>query len=238
MERLQKVLAHAGIASRRQSEEWIKAGKVKVNGQVVTALGVKVDPSRDRIEVDGKVVHSERKRTFLFYKPLRVITSMSDPQGRKVVADFFRRIPERVYPVGRLDYDTEGLLIMTNDGDLAQKLIHPRYEVEKTYVATVKGNPSPDALKTLEEGVMLEDGMTAPAKVRLLESGKRSSKVRIAIHEGRNRQVRRMLDAVGHPVIHLIRTRIGFFTLKGLKPGQYRECTQEEIRLLKRKLES
>lgn len=236
MERLQKVLAHAGVASRRESEEWIKKGRVKVNGQVVTALGVKVDPSRDKIEVDGKIIHSERKRTFLFYKPMRVITSMHDPQGRKVVADFFREIPERVYPVGRLDYDTEGLLIVTNDGELAQKLVHPRYEVDKVYLATVKGKTSTHALKKLSDGVMLDDGLTAPAKVKLLETNEKKSKVQLVIHEGRNRQVRRMFHAVGHPVIHLIRIQLASFTLEGLKPGQFRECTQEEIIRLKRKL--
>lgn len=237
VERLQKVLAHAGVASRRQSEEWIKNGRVKVNGRVVTTLGVKVDPMRDRIEVDGKLIHSEKKRTFVFYKPLHVITSMHDPQGRKVVADFFRDVPERVYPVGRLDYDTEGLLLMTNDGDLAQKLLHPRYEVEKVYVATVKGRISKHALRALSSGVILDDGMTAPAQVKLLEANEKRSKVQLTIHEGRNRQVRRMMDAVGHPVIHLIRIKMATFTLKGLKPGQYRECTQREISQLKRQLE-
>jgi 23S rRNA pseudouridine2605 synthase len=236
MERLQKVMAHAGVASRRQCEEWIRAGRVRVNGRVVTELGVKVDPGRDRIEVDGKPIVFERKRTFLFYKPLKVITSMKDPQGRRTVADFFRLVPERVYPVGRLDYDTEGLLLLTNDGELANRLIHPRYEVDKAYVATVKGRPSPHALKQLRSGILLEDGRTAPARVRLLEEGENHSRLELVLHEGRNRQVRRMCEAVGHPVLHLIRTRVGFFTLKGLKPGAWRELNPEELTRLKKLL--
>ncbi len=229
MERLQKVMAQAGVASRRQSEEWIRQGLVKVNGQLVTTLGVKVDPTSDVIEVKGKRIQLESKRMFLFYKPLQVITSMSDPQGRRVVADFFRHIPERVYPVGRLDYDTEGLLLVTNDGELANRLTHPRYKVAKQYVATVKGRPNREVLKQLQNGVLLEDGVTLPAQVRLLESSPKQSKLELTIYEGRNRQVRRMCDAVGHPVIHLKRTRFAFLTLKGLKPGQFRELTQSEM---------
>lgn len=236
MERLQKVLAHAGVASRRHSEELIKAGKVKVNGQVVTQLGVKVDSSTDRIEVNGQLIQQERKRTFLFYKPLRVITSVSDPQGRKVVTDYFRSVPERIYPVGRLDYDTEGLLLLTNDGELANRLIHPRYEVDKTYVATVKGRPSPAAIEQLKKGVKLEDGWTAPAGVRILSQDEAQTKLQLTIREGRNRQVRRMCEAVGHPVIHLMRTRLGFLTLHGLKRGEYRELTQQEEERLRRLL--
>jgi 23S rRNA pseudouridine2605 synthase len=238
MERLQKVMAQAGVASRRQSEEWIRQGLVKVNGQLVTTLGVKVDPASDVIEVKGKRIRLESKRVFLFYKPLQVITSMSDPQGRRVVADFFRHIPERVYPVGRLDYDTEGLLLVTNDGELANRLTHPRYKMAKQYITTVKGRPSQEVLKQLQDGVLLEDGLTAPAEVRLLESSPKQSKLELTIYEGRNRQIRRMCKAVGHPVIHLKRTRIAFLTLKGLQPGQIRELTKAEMtqlnKLLKR----
>jgi 23S rRNA pseudouridine2605 synthase len=233
MERLQKVMAHAGVASRRHCEEMIKAGRVKVNGEVVTTLGVKVDPAKDHIEVDGKLLLLEEKRTFLFYKPKNVITSMSDPQGRKTVADFFREIPERVYPIGRLDYDTEGLLLVTNDGELANLIAHPRYEIDKCYIATVKGKPSPSAIERLRRGVKLEDGWTAPAKVRLIAVNEKQSKIELIIHEGRNRQVRRMCEAVGHPVIHLIRTKLAFLTLKGLQKGEYRELSKEEIGKLK-----
>ncbi|MGA9174805.1 MAG: pseudouridine synthase, partial [Thermoactinomyces sp.] len=171
------------------------------------------------------------------YKPLRVITSMHDPQGRKTVADFFHDIKERVYPVGRLDYDTEGLLLVTNDGNLANHLLHPRYEVEKVYIATVQGKPSQSSIERLRNGVKLEDGITAPAKVRLLETNEKKSKLELIIHEGRNRQVRRMCAAVGHPVEKLIRTRIGFLGINGLKRGEYRELKPEEIQRLKKMLQ-
>ncbi len=236
MERLQKVLAAAGIASRRQAEILIQSGKVKVNGQVVTELGTKVDALNDKIEVRGKVVSAEQKRTFLFYKPMYVITSMQDPQGRKVVTDFFGEIPERVYPVGRLDFDTEGLLLMTNDGALANQLLHPRYEMKKTYVATVKGVPTPDVIEQLRLGVLLEDGITAPAEVKLLRTEGQISKVQLTIHEGRNRQVRRMCKAVGLSVMHLVRTRVGNLSARGIKKGEYRELTAGEIVGLKKLL--
>lgn len=236
MERLQKVLAAAGIASRRQAEMLIQSGKVKVNGQVVTELGTKVDPTHDKIEVKGKPVSAEQKRTFLFYKPMYVITSMHDPQGRKVVTDFFRDIPERVYPVGRLDFDTEGLLIMTNDGELANQLLHPRFEVKKQYIATVKGIPTPEVIQQLEKGVLLEDGITAPADVKLLKPDGQTAKVQLIIHEGRNRQVRRMCKAVGLPVMHLVRTRVGNLSVRGIKKGEYRELTLGEVKGLKKLL--
>lgn len=236
MERLQKVMAHAGVASRRRCEEYIKQGKVKVNGQVVRELGRKVDPQQDQIMVEGRILQLEAKCTYLFYKPLQVITSMSDPQHRKVVADYFRQVKERVYPVGRLDYDTEGLLLMTNDGELANRLMHPRYEIEKQYVATLKGVIAPQALQQLREGVRLEDGWTAPAKVRLVSKDDRVSRIRLIIHEGRNRQIRRMCEAVGFPVMALKRERIGFLTLQGLQAGQYRKLTGDEQRRLQNML--
>jgi 23S rRNA pseudouridine2605 synthase len=236
MERLQKVMAQAGIASRRRCEELIKSGQVRVNGKVVQELGVKVDPIRDQIEVRGQKIAIERKRTFLFYKPLGVITSLYDPQGRKTVADYFKKIAERLYPVGRLDYDTEGLLLLTNDGELAHHLAHPRYEVAKVYVATVKGKLTPAALAKLEKGVKLEDGWTAPAHVRVLQTDEENSKLEVRLHEGRNRQVRRMCQAVGFPVMHLLRKKIGFLTLQGLKRGEHRELTPTEIAKLKKML--
>lgn len=232
MERLQKVLAHAGIASRRKSEELILQRRVKVNGQLVTKLGTKVDPSEDQIEVDGKVIQIERKKTFLFYKPKAVITSMTDPQGRRVVVDYFTKVSERVYPVGRLDYQTEGLLLLTNDGELAHRLAHPRFEVEKEYIATVRGKPCKSKLERLRKGIRLEDGWTAPAQVQLLRSTAERSQLQLIIHEGRNRLVRRMCQAIGHPVIHLVRTRVAFLTLAGLRKGEFRELTQQESRRL------
>jgi 23S rRNA pseudouridine2605 synthase len=236
LERLQKVLAQAGIASRRQAEVLIQEGKVQVNGKVVTELGTKVDPNEDRIVVKGKAIQKEAKRTFLFYKPLFVISSMADPQGRKIVPDFFRKIPERVYPVGRLDFDSEGLLLVTNDGELANHLLHPRFEVEKQYVATVNGIPEERDLEQLRHGIELEDGRTAPAEVRLMQKGETEAKIKMTIHEGRNRQVRRMCKAIGYPVKHLIRTRLAHLTIRGLKRGEYRELTQAEVKQLKKLL--
>jgi 23S rRNA pseudouridine2605 synthase len=236
MERLQKILAQAGVASRRQAEVLIVEGKVQVNGQVVKELGTKVDPVNDSIVVKGKQVTLEQKRTFLFYKPLYVITSMSDPQGRKVIPDFFHQIPERVYPVGRLDFDTEGLLLVTNDGELANHLLHPRFEVKKQYVATVKGIPDENVIRRLRKGVQLEDGITAPAEVKLMSTTGENAKLKVTIHEGRNRQIRRMCKEVGFPVMHLVRTRLVNLTLRGLKRGEYRELTLTEISSLKKLL--
>ncbi|WP_028775730.1 pseudouridine synthase [Shimazuella kribbensis] len=236
MERLQKVLAQAGIASRRQAEVWIQEGKVQVNGQVVTELGTKVDPEKDHILVKGKSIQKERKRTFLFYKPLYVISSMHDPQGRKVIPDFFRAIQERVYPVGRLDFDTEGLLLVTNDGELANHLLHPRFEVEKQYVATVKGVPDEASMEQLRQGVYLDDGLTAPAQVKMIHKREEDCKIKLTIHEGRNRQVRRMCKAIGHPVMHLVRTRLANLTVKGLKRGEFRELSASEVAGLKKLL--
>lgn len=232
VERLQKVMARAGVASRRQCEQLILQGIVTVNGQVVKELGMKINPDQDVIKVSGKKLSMERKKTFLFYKPLGVITSMTDPQERKVVADFFRHVVERVYPVGRLDYDTEGLLLMTNDGELANRLMHPRYKVQKHYIAQVKGIPSATALKRLQSGIKLEEGWTAPAKVKLVKVENGIAHLALQIHEGRNRQIRRMCEAVGHAVVRLKRVQMGFLTLDGLRPGASRECTTQELKKL------
>ncbi|GAW91013.1 pseudouridine synthase [Calderihabitans maritimus] len=234
MERLQKVLAKAGIASRRKSEELIKAGRVKVNGEVVTRLGTKVDPVADKIEVDGKPVPAgEPKIYIMLNKPRGYVTTVSDPQGRNTVMDLVKDVPQRIYPVGRLDYDTEGLLLLTNDGDLAYALTHPRHEVEKTYLALVQGHPGEKALERLRSGVLLEDGWTSPAKVRLLRREKGNTWLEIKIHEGRNRQVRRMCDAVGHRVLRLKRTAVADLYLGNLRVGRYRSLTTKEIRKLK-----
>lgn len=236
MERLQKVMAQAGVASRRKSEELIREGKVRVNGKRVTELGIQVDPTLDRIEVNERRIRPQRKRYFLFYKPKGVITSLSDPQGRPVVTDWFRQVKERVYPVGRLDWDTEGLLLLTNDGELANRMTHPRHEVEKVYAATVEGSPRKEALIRLEQGVKLSDGWTAPAKVRRLPKEKGQARLELTLHEGRNRQVRRMCEAVGHPVVHLLRLRVAFLSLEGLERGEFRELSPGEIQGLKQHL--
>ncbi|AZU63196.1 23S rRNA pseudouridine(2605) synthase RluB [Neobacillus mesonae] len=234
MERLQKVIARAGIASRRKAEELIKEGRVKVNGKIVTELGVKVAAS-DRVEVNEIPIEREESVYFLLYKPRGVISSVSDDKGRKVVTDFFAGLKERIFPIGRLDYDTSGLLLLTNDGEFANLLMHPRSEVEKVYVAKVKGVPLRENLRKLEKGIRLEDGKTAPAKVKMLsfDKKKQTAIVEIAIHEGRNRQVRRMFEAIGHEVLKLKRERYGFLTLSGLKAGEARELTPHEVKQLR-----
>ena len=231
MERLQKILAGAGVASRRKCEELILSGKVQVNGETVTTLGAKADPAVDTITVDGKTIGVEKKLYLVFNKPKGVITSASDPQGRKIVTDYLKGIEERVYPVGRLDYDTEGLLLLTNDGEFAHLLTHPKHHVPKTYLATVKGVPHGTALDKLKQGIMLEDGMTAPAEVEYhdLDTDGKSSTISITIHEGRNRQVRRMFEAISHPVIKLKRISFGELFLGNLKRGLYRHLTKDEI---------
>ncbi|WP_151734440.1 pseudouridine synthase ['Paenibacillus yunnanensis' Narsing Rao et al. 2020] len=235
MERLQKVLAQAGIASRRKCEELILAGKVEVNGETVTELGTKVDPEQDIIKVSGKPIRSENKIYLMFNKPKGVITSASDPKGRKVVTDYLKGINERVYPIGRLDYDTEGLLLLTNDGEFANLLTHPKHHVPKTYLATVKGVPHGTSLDKLKAGIKLEDGMTAPAEVEYkdVDVDGKESVISITIHEGRNRQVRRMFEAINHPVTRLKRISFGDILLQNLKRGSFRHLTKDEINHLR-----
>jgi 23S rRNA pseudouridine2605 synthase len=226
---LQKVLARAGFGSRRASETLIEAGRVTVNGEVAI-LGRRIDPSTDRVEVDGiPVAVRDDVVYYLLNKPRKVVTTARDPEGRSTVLDLVPLEP-RVFPVGRLDYDTEGLLILTNDGDLAHRLTHPSRGVEKEYLVEVDGVPSRGALRRLREGVELDDGLTAPAGARLSESRGGTAAVELVIHEGRNRQVRRMLEAVGHPVRRLVRTRIGPVADRGLVPGAWRPLTRAEVR--------
>ncbi|MFD0768577.1 23S rRNA pseudouridine(2605) synthase RluB [Bacillus sp. CGMCC 1.60114] len=234
MERLQKVIAQAGIASRRKAEELIQQGKVKVNGKVVTELGTKVS-AQDKVEVNNIPLEKETPAYFLLYKPTGVISSVTDDKGRKVVTDFFPEIPQRLFPIGRLDYDTSGLILMTNDGDFANILMHPRYKVEKTYVAKVKGQLTGEKIRMLEKGVMLEEGKTAPAHVKILSWDKRKEVaiVQLTIHEGRNRQVRRMFEAVGCKVMKLKRERYGFLELGNLRPGDARELSPHEVKQLR-----
>ena len=234
-ERLHKTLAHAGIASRRASEKLIAEGRVTVNGRVVTDLGTKVDPSQDAIKVDGKRVAAApvRKTYLVLHKPRGVVTTMSDPEGRPTVAGLVRGLRTRVYPVGRLDYDSEGLLLLTDDGDLARDLMHPGSGVEKRYLAKVRGRPDPEALRRLSRGIPLDGRRTGPARVRLLRAGE-NPWLEIVIAEGRNRQVRRMLQAVGHPVQKLRRTAYGGVELGTLEPGAYRALTPAELRKLRR----
>lgn len=235
-ERLQKILAAAGVASRREAEKIITAGRVRVNGKVITELGSKFDPDKVRIAVDGKPIKAETKAYYLFYKPRGVVTTMSDPQNRRSIADFVQDLPERVFPVGRLDYNTEGLLLLTNDGALAQALMHPSHEVNKTYLAKVPGIVPDDKLDMLRVGVKLEDGLTAPAVVNLrtYDHEHNFTLFDITIHEGRNRQVRRMCDAIGFPVRELKRIKLGTLTLSNLSRGKFRELSDSELAALKK----
>lgn len=231
MERLQKVLAQAGVASRRNCEEFITSGRVMVNGVVVTELGTKVDPAHAQILVDGKPIKREKFVYILLYKPTGVITSLHDPQGRTVVTDLLQGVTERVYPVGRLDYDTSGLLLLTNDGEWANRIAHPSFEIDKVYRAWVKGIPSSAQINKLATGIMLEDGVTSPGQAVIMEidQGRKRAHLELTIHEGKNRQVRRMCEAIGHPVITLERVQLGFLTLTGLKKGEFRYLSQSEV---------
>jgi pseudouridine synthase len=233
LKRLNKALAEAGVASRRRAEDLIRAGRVKVNGKVVLNPAHKVQDG-DELEVDGQRVQRTRRRVaLLLYKPPGYVSTVRDPWGRPTVLDLVGPSPYRLFPVGRLDLDSEGLLILTNDGELTQLLTHPRYGIEKTYEVLVRGRPSTEAIKRLEQGIRLEEGLTAPAKVRILRRQGLNTLLEITIHEGRKRQIKRMCQAVGHPVLFLKRTRIAFLTLAGLSPGKYRTLTQEEIGRLK-----
>ena len=227
--RLQKFLAHAGIASRRKAEEFIVAGHVRVNGTVVRELGTSVEAS-DRVELAGKpVVIPDVKRYLVLNKPVKVMTTMRDPGGRRTVASLIPHDGGRVVPVGRLDYDTAGVLLMTNDGELAHVLTHPRYGVEKTYRAVVAGRLQGEDMKRFLEGIRLNDGRSEPAKVRVVRVGPAASEVDVTIHEGRNRQIRRMFEATAHPVLSLVRLRFGPLSLGDLRPGVWREATDKEL---------
>ncbi|HHY64538.1 MAG TPA: rRNA pseudouridine synthase [Clostridiaceae bacterium] len=231
--RLQKYIAQCGAASRRRAEEMIKAGRVRVNGKTVTDMGITVSGS-DRVEVDGKPIKKEKKLVYIMLnKPAGYVSTVSDPQGRKTVLDLVKGVEERIYPVGRLDYDTTGLLILTNDGDFAYRCTHPGHETRKTYIAEVKGLPSKSALRRLRKGVVLDDMPTHPAEVELVEIRENSAVLKIIIHEGRKRQVRRMCEAVGHPVLDLKRIAIGKLSLGNLQPGEWRYMTQQEVELVR-----
>lgn len=236
MERLQKYMAACGVASRRKCEALIEAGDVQVNGQTVTELGYKIDPMTDRVCVNGVEISTPDKIYVLLHKPRGYITTVEDTHDRKTVIDLLTDVNDRVYPVGRLDCNTSGLLLLTNDGQLTNKMTHPSFELDKVYVATVKGIVSDESLKQLESGIMLEDGMTSPAKVKRIKEQEGNSVIEITIHEGRNRQVRRMFEAVGHTVVKLRREKIGFLTLRNLGSGMYRHLEPKEVQKLKQVL--
>jgi len=233
-ERIQKVLARAGVASRRAIEEMIVRGRIRVNGKRVE-LGRRIDPSKDLVEVDGSRVPLEAGLVYyLMNKPVGVVTTSSDDEGRETVIDLLDDVETRVYPVGRLDLDTEGALILTNDGDLALRLTHPSFGVHKTYLAEVEGSVKDKTVRRLARGVELDDGMTAPAHTRLIERTPGGTLIEISLSEGRHRQIRRMLEAVGHPVRRLVRTAIGPLMLGRLKPATYRRLRPQEVRELYR----
>lgn len=234
LERLQKVLAHAGVASRRRAEEVILAGRVQVDGETVDTLGVRVDPEMQTITVDGKPIEREAKVTYLLHKPLGVMSTVRDPEGRPTVRQLLQEVNERVYPVGRLDIDTSGVLLLTNDGELSFRLTHPSFEVKKVYRATVRGYVDAATVQHLASGVSLDDGDTSPAMAKIIRRNADHTLLELAIHEGRNRQVRRMCDAVGHPVLKLARTRFAFLSVDTLTPGAYRLLDNKEIHSLRR----
>ena len=236
--RLQKMLSAAGVASRRAAEQFIADGRVTVNGRTVRQPGTRADPARDDVRVDGRRIAREvRSRYVLVHKPRGYVTTRSDPHRRKTVLDLVPDVREYVYPVGRLDYDSEGLLLLTNDGALAALLTHPSHGVARVYEATVRGVPSGARLRRLAAGVEIDGRPTGPAEVRMLRGGAPGrtdeARVRIVIREGRNRQVRRMFDAIGHPVRRLRRTRLGPISLRGLRPGAARDLTPAEVGALR-----
>lgn len=232
--RLQKLIAGTGLASRRKAEELITSGRVTINGSVVKELGIKVDPDRDHVKVDGKHLRSAQPYVYVILnKPKNVMSTLDDPEGRPTVKDFLRGVSVRVFPVGRLDFDSEGLMLLTNHGDLAQALLHPRYHVPKTYLIKVKGVLKDAEIGTLERGVKLEDGLTAPAKVQKISRAESNSWLEVTIHEGRKHQVKRMLEAVGHAVIKLTRVRMGPLLLGDLAAGEYRFLTDREANRLR-----
>lgn len=232
-QRLQKILAQMGVASRRKSEELIIEGRVTVNGKTAI-IGMKADPATDHIKVNGKMQPKLEPKVYLMLnKPRGVVTSLSDPEGKPTIKDFLKGVKQRVFPVGRLDYDSSGMLLLTNDGDFAHSLLHPSNKIPKTYIVKVKATIQESEMQQLRHGVRLKEGITAPAKVKQIRETSNNSWIEIIIYEGRKRQIRRMLEAVGHPVIRLKRTAIDAIKLGDLKIGSLRRLTQEEVKELR-----
>ena len=232
-ERLQKILAHAGVASRRAAEALITAGRVRVNGRVITELGAKADPRKDKVELDGTRLVAETPIYLVFHKPRGVVSTMSDPEGRLTLKDFLKDVTARVYPIGRLDYATSGVLLVTNDGDFSDGLLHPKREVPKSYIVKVAGTMGVDDFILWSKGVTLDDGPTKPAKVTLLRFEGDKTWLELTIKEGRNQQVRRMGEATGFPVMRLVRASFAGISSDGLKPGAWRHLTRAELSTLK-----
>lgn len=231
--RLQKYMAQCGVASRRHAEELIRYGKVKVNGKIITEMGVLVS-EKDKVEVEGKPIRKEQELLYIMLnKPSGYVSTVSDPEGRRTVLDLIEGVEERIYPVGRLDYDTTGLLILTNDGKFAYQNTHPGQETTKTYVAEILGMPSNETLHTLRRGILLDGKLTAPADVDVIDIYDKSTVLKIVIHEGRNRQVKRMFEEMGHAVLRLKRTAVGRLVLGDLKLGQWRYLSPQEVKLVR-----
>jgi len=234
--RIHKILSEMGVASRRKAEDFIKEGRVTVSGRVAT-IGMKADPAREHIKLDGKLLSKLEPRVYMmFHKPRNVVTSLHDPQGRPTVKDYFKGVKYRVFPVGRLDFDSEGMLFMTNDGDFAHAVLHPSKKIAKTYLVKVKGVLEETDIAKLRKGMKLKKSMTAPAIVKKTRKTEQNSWLEITIHEGRKRQIRRMLDIIGHPVLKLKRVSINGIELGGLEPGAFRYLTPEEIMRVKREV--
>ena len=233
-ERLQKILSGAGIASRRAAEKMIEDGRVSLNGEVVRKQGAKADVNRDQIRVDGKLISCETEKIYIVLnKPSGFVTTLNDPEGRPIVTDLIKGVGERIFPIGRLDYDSEGLLLLTNDGDFSQRLQHPRYKVPKTYRVKVEGRLDKMETQNLEKGIDLSDGKFSPSAVIVEKLNPKSTWLRLTIHDGRNRVIRRVFDSIGHSVTRLIRVSFGDITLDSLGEGEWRFLSSAEVRRLK-----
>jgi 23S rRNA pseudouridine2605 synthase len=229
IERLQKYLAECGVASRRKCEEIILSGRVKVNGTIISELGFKINRNTDKVYLDGKLVDLENRKVYIaLNKPVNYLSTVTDDRGRKTIMDLVK-VSERIYPIGRLDYDTSGLILLTNDGDVYNRVIHPRQAIKKVYIATIEGIPSFEEIENFRKGVNIGDYVTAPAEFKILDKSKISTKVSISIHEGKNRQIRRMCEAINHPVITLKRISVGDIKLNDLSEGKWRSLTEDEI---------
>ncbi len=232
-ERLQKYMARCGVASRRKCEEIILAGRVKINGKLINEVGTKINPDEDKVYLDGAMLKPEEKKVYIaLNKPTGYVSTVKDEKGRRTILDLIK-VNERIYPIGRLDYDTSGLILLTNDGDVYNNVIHPRADINKIYRAKVKGVPNENSIKAFEKGIDIGDYITAPGSCRIVSKMGDSAELQIIIHEGKNRQVRRMCDAIGHPVLTLERYSVGSITVEGLATGSWRYLNEKEINYLK-----
>ena len=235
--RLNKFLSAAGVSSRREADRLIEQGRVKVNGKIVQTLGIKVDENKDRIEVDGKTVEGAQRKVYLLLnKPPEFLVTLKDPFQRPTIKDLLPKLKTRLFPVGRLDFDSEGLLLMTNDGELTNRLIHPRYEIKKIYLVKIKGHPEKVQISKLERGIFVDGKKTAPAKIFPISSSPRRSLYKVELHEGRKREIRRMFEAIGFYVLLLRRIKFAGLTLDGLNPGDWRYLTDKEVQNLYKKV--